>query len=577
MIRLVTPLLFVNPALSFSKFSPNCTSPPEHVNYASSPSLRGTINIIWTCAAVLIICTWTIQHLSVPLHEEKPGISWNQSFLEKVRFNRHKLWWMTITLVAPEFIMGKAVAEKFAAHYSQKQFKHKGWTTTHAYFANMRGFILKFDVAAVKKSLKPAKPTELGRFLQVPQDHGETPYYEQDVERSKEIERGHCIEICQGQTKDHVEDDTTDIRLKTSYTATLTNRPDQGTPIELSSPADTLVTPPENAHTNSDEDEKSSVSQDHENPQSPKTSATSLPPKHTPIPRPTLCKHKVWTGTWPLNAEQLYYAYQTGIISDIPSVTAEELSDRSKGDGLVKGLAILQILWLAVQIIARSFQNLAITLLELTVLAFALTAIIIYITYWHKPQEVKVPTYIRAASLLTREQVIGLAARSPVSSMVASEIWLHGVAIRTMKDTVFPNSPGIAVKLPWRSKPQYINAGLTGVGMGGAIFGAVHFVAWQFHFPTPVERLLWRISCFVATALPWLGSGGYWFGQHLAKRWGTRDEKVNKALRPLWLIIVPCYLLARMFLLVEVCRSLAYLPPSAFQSVEWSNFIPHVS
>ena len=36
------------------------------------------------------------------------------------------------------------------------------------------------------------------------------------------------------------------------------------------------------------------------------------------------------------------------------------------------------------------------TLLEITVLAFATCAIMAYIILWHKPQDIKVPTYIKA-------------------------------------------------------------------------------------------------------------------------------------------------------------------------------------
>ena len=55
---------------AFAAWLPNCTTPTQHVNFVSSPQARGTMDIIWTCFAVLSLCTWTVQHLMVPVHKE---------------------------------------------------------------------------------------------------------------------------------------------------------------------------------------------------------------------------------------------------------------------------------------------------------------------------------------------------------------------------------------------------------------------------------------------------------------------------------------------------------------------------
>jgi hypothetical protein len=36
----------------------------------------------------------------------------------------------------------------------------------------------------------------------------------------------------------------------------------------------------------------------------------------------------------------------------------------------------------------------------------------------------------------------------------------------------------------------------------GMLFGLLHCAAWDFHFPTPVERLLWRIAAVETSLLP---------------------------------------------------------------------------
>jgi hypothetical protein len=41
-----------------------------------------------------------------------------------------------------------------------------------------------------------------------------------------------------------------------------------------------------------------------------------------------------------------------------------------------------------------------------------------------------------------------------------------------------------------------------GAILGGTLFGALHCLAWNFHFPTPQEALAWRICSGLTTALP---------------------------------------------------------------------------
>ncbi|KAK0207166.1 hypothetical protein DFS33DRAFT_1472449, partial [Desarmillaria ectypa] len=69
----------------------------------------------------------------------------------------------------------------------------------------------------------------------------------------------------------------------------------------------------------------------------------------------------------------------------------DELSmrDRSKGDALSKAISTLQISWFIVGCLARAHQDLPITLLELTALAFALLSIITYVIWWHKPIDIQ--------------------------------------------------------------------------------------------------------------------------------------------------------------------------------------------
>lgn len=74
---------------------------------------------------------------------------------------------------------------------------------------------------------------------------------------------------------------------------------------------------------------------------------------------------------------------------EMPTITEEEIQDRSKADGLGKALVIAQIFWFIVQVTARRLQGLVITPLELVTLAFAALNAIMYYFWWNKPLNVE--------------------------------------------------------------------------------------------------------------------------------------------------------------------------------------------
>jgi len=76
---------------------------------------------------------------------------------------------------------------------------------------------------------------------------------------------------------------------------------------------------------------------------------------------------------------------------EMPIIVEADIEDRSKGDALSKGIAILQLLWIVLQLFARYVQNLPITLLELDTLALAALAAIAYGLWWKKPKDVRRP------------------------------------------------------------------------------------------------------------------------------------------------------------------------------------------
>ena len=72
-----------------------------------------------------------------------------------------------------------------------------------------------------------------------------------------------------------------------------------------------------------------------------------------------------------------------------PTITEEEIQDRSKADGLAKGIAVLQTTWFIAQCMSRKAQGLIITEIELITLAIAALNGISYFLWWNKPLDVK--------------------------------------------------------------------------------------------------------------------------------------------------------------------------------------------
>lgn len=117
--------------------------------------------------------------------------------------------------------------------------------------------------------------------------------------------------------------------------------------------------------------------------------------------------------------------------------------------------------------------------------------------------------------------------------------------------------------------------------IAGAVFGAIHCLAWHFSFPSQAEQVMWRsaslgvvTSCFVTfqTAFFWDaansgGIGGFWeFVQLTLVLLGV----------PLCFLASIAYPVARIALLILSVTSLRSLPPSAFDTVDWVELVPHI-
>ncbi|KAJ6460920.1 hypothetical protein C8R45DRAFT_842417, partial [Mycena sanguinolenta] len=81
-------------------------------------------------------------------------------------------------------------------------------------------------------------------------------------------------------------------------------------------------------------------------------------------------------------------------VEAIRSIKEEDIVDKSKGDSMSKGVALLQGLWFITQCLARVHQHLPLTELEVSTLAFQFVNVLIWVLWWYKPLDVQRPISI---------------------------------------------------------------------------------------------------------------------------------------------------------------------------------------
>lgn len=88
-------------------FSINCTLPPEGTAFVHPPNARGTLDIVYSCAVVIVLCTWSVLHLNVPLQTTPTNKL--QKLARSLSRTLTKLKWMVVNILAPEWPFAQAV------------------------------------------------------------------------------------------------------------------------------------------------------------------------------------------------------------------------------------------------------------------------------------------------------------------------------------------------------------------------------------------------------------------------------------------------------------------------------------
>lgn len=244
----------------------------------------------------------------------------------------------------------------------------------------------------------------------------------------------------------------------------------------------------------------------------------------------------------------------------------EDIQDKSKGDMLTKGFAVLQTTWFIVQLVARAIQSLPITELEVATLAFAILNGITYVLWWNKPLDVQRPIFLHHTPSMNVDSGAdrGTDQDSMEGGYLNDELKTHLLDQQPSRRRVssvplfnFGRHGEIA------STSSYILSAM------GVLFGGIHCIAWFFHFPTLLEKLLWQAACFLMVILP---AATVAFTLMVSKGGSIPGPIMKFAFSVLFVL----YTIARLFLFAFAFTTLRDLPPDTYTTVHWTTFVPHM-
>jgi hypothetical protein len=489
----------------------------EKTGWQSQPNGRGTIDIIWSCLLTIFLCTWSVLSLNVPAQ----GTSTPAFILRKMK-------WMLIAGLGPEWVTGMAGAQWSIAGRSSKKFRAQNckWTRKQAYFADMGGIRLTLRDDQFPITSEMLLKLVIKKIVKFP-----------DMSKSMIQDRSKVDFIAKLIT--FFQTAWCAVRRRVRFH-------DSGKTVE-----------------------------------SPDTISESMI-NSKPVELPDAISESM------INSKPV----------ELPDMSESVIQDRSKVDFIAKLITFFQTAWFVIECAARRGQGLYITSLELSTVAFVVCTIGTMILWWSKPTDVMVPIIIsvdmRLAELM---DVLDLIDKEPPAPCVCSPLWkldelrpsLHCDVLPQLQRVVFwKKNTALSEKqkqdeekarfrndrLPPAPRDWYLNHFLTTVSI---LFGAIYVAGWNISFPTTVESIFWRVA--ICSMLG--GVLAFWVLDYGLVLYYTFRRQPVVSIGPFRIalcgIIATVYVCCRLFLIIEMFVSLRELPVSAYETVNWTLPMLHLS
>ena len=303
---------------------------------------------------------------------------------------------------------------------------------------------------------------------------------------------------------------------------------------------------------------------------------------------------KLKDDEFPVTSKHVYVLYKLGLIT-LDAITPAAIEDRSKADGVAKLFTIVQTAWFILQCLARLIQQISITTLELSTIAFVVCTIGTNIMWWNKPKDVFVPIVLHIDCTL--EGLLAMAGPQILDAKSEAVGWkwsplekFDDLRPNFLVDvgqylpyTSSSNLSQTAQKIRFRNDrlPPLERDWLLGhfLSVISLLFGAVYVAGWNISFPTHTEQILWRICTLMLFSLVvafWAVDAGEGLYRRQKKVPASQKVAVTPVKMMLYAVIAMTYVTIRIYILVEPFICLRSLPAVAFETVQWSTFIPHI-
>ncbi|CAI7629299.1 unnamed protein product [Penicillium viridicatum] len=292
------------------------------------------------------------------------------------------------------------------------------------------------------------------------------------------------------------------------------------------------------------------------------------------------CKDSV---AFPINAKQLHYLIVKKYVN-ISRVDEQVIADKNKVDGMLRLLTIFQCLWFIFSICGRASLRLAITTGELTTAAFIVCSIATTFCWYNKPADVRTPEFIETDTTL--EQILadaGDVANGPCRytplDFVTRKEWPWSLYWSNWTNIL--RKMHIVIYEKRRPVDRFQNTLIYEPSMLGYGIFLLLTVIYASIFPFLEARKRERAIDEEASPNPtWISfkRQARRVGDQIKNNSIERDPDLTvplKAIVPIYVIgVVYCH--ARTYIFLEDILQLRSLPASAYSTVDWIDFWPHV-